>query len=238
MSAAGDVLVVDPRFRGPPESANGGYVAGVLAGRVDGPAEVTLRVPPPLGRPLAVRGGPGATVALLDGETLVAEARPATVDLDVPPPVGPEAAHPAAEAYPWHDRHPYPTCFVCGPRRAPGDGLRIFPGPVPGAEVYAAPWTPGADLAPDGDVAAPFVWAALDCPSGIATDAWTDVGPILLGRLAADLRRPVRAGAPHVVQAWRVARDGRKLHTASALFDAGGAVCAVARATWIELRGA
>ena len=26
--------------------------------------------------------------------------------------------------------HPLPTCFVCGPARAKGDGLRIFAGPL------------------------------------------------------------------------------------------------------------
>jgi hypothetical protein len=38
-----------------------------------------------------------------------------------------------------------------------------------------------------------------------------------------------------VVQAWPTSRDGRKLHTASALFSAEGELCAVARAVWIEL---
>ena len=28
--------------------------------------------------------------------------------------------------------HPFPTCFACGTDREPGDGLRIFPGPVAG----------------------------------------------------------------------------------------------------------
>jgi acyl-CoA thioesterase FadM len=80
-----------------------------------------------------------------------------------------------------------------------------------------------------------FVWAALDCPGGIVTDLFGELGRILLGRLTADLRRPVRAGEPHVVQAWTVSRDGRKLHTATALHTAAGELCAVARAVWIEV---
>ena len=47
-------LVIDRRFRGPPNSANGGYVCGCLARHVAGDAEVTLRAPPPLERPLDV----------------------------------------------------------------------------------------------------------------------------------------------------------------------------------------
>jgi hypothetical protein len=228
-------VVIDERFCGPAGSANGGYACAVTARPLDGPAEVTLRVPPPLNRALEVRHD-GATASLHDGDVLVAEARAASVDVEVPEPVGLEDARRAASRYPWRDRHPYPTCFVCGPQRAAGDGLCIFPGPVEGRALYAAPWTPEASLADaSGAVGDEFVWGALDCPGGLVTDLFGDVGRILLGRLAADLRRPVAAGVPHVVHAWPVARDGRKLHTASALFTAEGDLCAVARATWIEV---
>jgi hypothetical protein len=54
-----DPIVIDRRFRGPPESGNGGYTCGLVAGRVDGPAEVTLRLPPPLEEPLTVASGDG-----------------------------------------------------------------------------------------------------------------------------------------------------------------------------------
>ena len=47
--------------------------------------------------------------------------------------------------YVGHRRHNFPSCFVCGPERAPGDGLRDFPGD--GRRQVAATWTPGADLA-------------------------------------------------------------------------------------------
>ena len=41
-------VIIDPRFRGPPESANGGYVCGIVAGLIGETAEVTLRRPPPI----------------------------------------------------------------------------------------------------------------------------------------------------------------------------------------------
>lgn len=228
-------VVIGERFCGPPGSANGGYACAMAARGIDGPAEVTLRVPPPLDRPLTVEQADGE-VSLLDGDVLVAQARPAVVDVEVPEPVSFADAERAAARYPWREGHPYPTCFVCGPEREPGDGLCIFPGPVEGRELYAASWTPDESLADDdGNVRDEFVWGALDCPGGIVTDLFGDVGLILLGRLAADLRAPVRAGAPHVVQAWPVSRDGRKLHTASAVFTADGSLCAVARAVWIEV---
>jgi hypothetical protein len=230
-----ETVVIDQRFRGPPDSANGGYACAMAAQWLDGPAEVTLRSPPPLGRPLEVRRRDDRS-ELLDGDALVAEAQPATVTVDVPPAVSLEEAQRAADRYPWRDHHPYPTCFVCGPDCAPGEGLDIFPGPVDDGSLYAAPWTPDPSLADaGGDVRPEFVWGALDCPSGIVTDLLGEVGRILLGRLAADLRRPVRAGTPHVVQAWPLERDGRKLKTASAVYSPDGEVCAVARAVWIEV---
>jgi hypothetical protein len=231
-----ETVLIDERFRGPPDSANGGYACAMAAQWIEGPAEVTLRSPPPLGRPLHVQRRDHGIALLDEDDKLIAEASPATVSVDVPRAVSLDAARRAAERYPWRDRHPYPTCFVCGPLREPGDGLGIFPGPVGDESLYAAPWIPEPSLADaEGNVRDEFVWGALDCPSGIVTDLFGDVGRILLGRLAADLRHPVRAGAPYVVQAWPIHRDGRKLSTASALFTADGQLCAVARAVWIEV---
>ena len=229
-------VVIEERFRGPPESANGGYACAMAAQWVDGPAEVTLRTPPPLDQPLRVEENTEGITLLAADEVVVAEARPTVVDIDVPDGVTFDTATRAAARYPWRDRHPYPTCFVCGPERDPGDGLGIFPGPVDDGSLYAAPWTPDPSLADgEGNVRDEFVWAALDCPSGIVTDLLGEVGLILLGRLAADLRSPVTAGEPHVVQAWPLSRDGRKLNTASALFSSEGTLCALARAVWIEV---
>lgn len=226
-------VVIAERFRGPPTSANGGYACGLLAQFLEGPAAVTLRSPPPLGRPLAVRCQENAA-SLWDGELLVAEGAASPGSFDVPPPVGVEEARLATEHYEWMEGHPYPTCFVCGPLREPGDGLRIFPSPVAGRELYAAPWTPGADLAGyDGLVRPEFAWSALDCPSGLVTNTFGDVGRSLLGRLEADLSRPVHAGEEHVLTAWPIERDGRKLRTGSALFTAAGELLASAQAVWI-----
>lgn len=230
-----ETVVIDERFHGPPGSANGGYACAMAARWIEGPAEVTLRVPPPLGRALTVVLADGH-VSLLDGETVVADARAATVDVAVPAPVSFSEAERAAERYPWRAEHPYPTCFVCGPEREAGDGLCIFPGPVEGRDLYAAPWTPDDSLADEnGQVREEFVWSALDCPSGIVTNRLDDVGLLLLGRLAADLKHPVIAQEPHVVTAWVVSRDGRKLNTASAVLTAAGDVLATARAVWIEV---
>lgn len=233
-------VVIESRFNGPPESGNGGYSCGLLARYLDGPAEVTLRRPPPLGRPLAVLRGEG--VRLLDGQDLVAEAAP--VEVDDPPhgPVGAADAEAAVARFPFFHGHPFPTCFVCGPAREPGDGLRIFPGAVEGAgDLYAASWTPDASLA-EGGAALPveLVWAALDCPTSVpVANAPSEAGdqrPIMLGRLAARVDAPVEPGRRHVVTAWPVSVDGRKRQAGSAIYTEGGELRAVARATWIELK--
>ncbi len=229
--------MIDERFCGPPGSGNGGYTCALAARELDGPAEVTLRTPPPLSKPLSVRvEGGGDRVSLLDGEVIVATAKPTSVELDVPGPVSPADAELAATRFPWRDRHPYPTCFVCGPGREPADGLNIFPGPVEGEDIFAATWRPDDEFAGSGgEIGEEFVWAALDCPSGIVTDLFGDVGLILLGRLSVDIRRPICADCSYVIQAWPLSREGRKMNTASALISDRGEVCALGRAVWIEV---
>ncbi len=236
MSSVSGVTIAH-RFRGPADSGNGGYTCGLLAAEIEGPAEVMLKVPPPLDRTLDREPGEAGTWLLLDGEAVVAEARPTTLAGDVPDPVTVAAAAAAAERYEWIDEHPYPECFVCGPERESGDGLRIFPGPVSGRELYACPWTPDSSLGDEaGSVRPELVWAALDCPSGIVTNRFDELGTVILGRLAAELLRPVPVGETHVLTAWTIGREGRKLDTGSALFSDAGELLATARARWIELR--
>jgi hypothetical protein len=223
-------IVIDPRFNGPPGSGNGGYTCGLVARAVGEPVEVTLRLPPPLGRPLAISESDGRTV-LRDGERLVAEAVPTEVALETPEPVGLDEAREASQRYPGFEQHAFPTCFVCGPDRR--DGLRIFAGPVEGRELVAAPWQPDRSLAA-GDTIIPeeFVWAALDCPGAFAV-GFSERGEVVLGRLAAKIDRVPAVGEQCVVVGWPLGEDGRKLYAGTALFSSDGAPYAVARATWI-----
>ena len=231
-----DSLVIPARFNGPPDSGHGGYSAGLAAGLVEGPAEVALRAPPPLETPMAVERDQGDAARVTSGGKLVLEAKPAAVDVAVPEPVAPEAAVEAEPSSPFlGDRHPFPTCFACGPRREEGDGLRLFAAPIPGRDVFAAAWTPAAEFGSDGTVEPIFVWAALDCPSCAPAMEGAEA-PLVLASLAAELRAPVTVGEPHVVGAWGIERDGRKRWNGVALWDASGTVCAAGRALWIELR--
>jgi hypothetical protein len=221
-------VVIARRFRGPTESGNGGYTCGLVARFVDGPAEVTLRVPPPLERPLRVEPD-GDRVRVLDGETLVAEAKPAAIDLEPPEPPAFEAA--AEAALPDGDQDsPFPECFVCGPHREPGDGLRIFAGPLRDP-VVAATWIPIEPY-----TGPEFVWAALDCPGAYAC-GFGERGVLVLGRLAARVEALPRAGERCVVVAWPLGDEARKAFAGTALYGEGGRVLGVAQATWIEPLG-
>jgi hypothetical protein len=234
---------IDRRFCGPPDSGHGGYTCGVVAAHVDGSAEVTLRRPPPLDTRLTVVSDDDGAVRVLDGADLVAEGAPRADDLGlaVPEPVGIAAAEVAGAASHLHQHpedHPFPTCFVCGPQRAPGDGLRIVVGRVGEREVFADVWTPTGDLTgADGVVRPEFVSAALDCSGGIGS--WLvdplEGNPFVLGRFSVRIPGPVLAGAPHAVTGWRVGRDGRKIDAGSAIFTADGELVALARARWIQL---
>ncbi|MGB2694849.1 MAG: hypothetical protein WBD55_06625 [Dehalococcoidia bacterium] len=230
-------VTIARRFCGPPDSGNGGYVCGVLASFVDGPAEVTLRAPPPLEHALTVERLDGGGAALRDGDDIVAEASPATFDVEVPAPVDIATAQEAARhSLALDDKSPFRTCFVCGSQRDESDGLRIFPGLVDGPTTVAAPWTPDASLADDrGFVRPEFVWAALDCPSGFGTGFGPETLAVL-GKLAAKAVTPVEVGRRYVVMGWSLGSEGRKLYGGSALFAEDGALCAYARATWVMLR--
>lgn len=228
-------LTIGPRFNGPPGSGHGGYVAGALASFREGPSRVRLHRPPPLGRRLEVRRSDGE-VTLLDGDAVVATAAPAAVELTVPGAVGFDAAVEASRGYPGFGEHLFSRCFACGPDRAAGDGLRIFPGPVPGRDLVAAPWVADRSLADAGGGVRPeFLWAVLDCPSGWAAVVATGGPPTLLGELAARVVAPIFPGERCVVLGWALGGEGRKRFAASAILGQDGVPRAVARSTWIAL---
>jgi len=226
-----DSLTITRRFRGPLDSANGGYASGLLAQAVDaGTAEVTLRLPPPLERPLAVTEDLDGRTLLLDGESLVAEARPAELDLAVPTPPSWAEAEEAARAEPAGWGSPgFAECFVCG-TRAEGDGLEIHARLVPGRRdgLVATTWV-AREVRPE------IVWAAIDCPGAYAVQSGARGEPVL-ARMTARIERLPKEGERCVVAGWPLERDGRKLQAGTALFGEGGEVLALSRQLWIQPR--
>lgn len=228
-------VTIESRFKGPPESANGGYACGLIAERIEGVATARLRLPPPLDHPMVLAAESTAS-QLLDGDAVVGEAFADSLDLAVPTPPTIDQAREAVSSYRGFDFHPFATCFVCGPEREPGDGLRIFPGPVAGSAVVGSPWTPDTSLVDEsGRVDRRIVWAALDCPSYFGIEG----GPLaVLGSLTADIIRIPEVGEQLVAFGWHRDSDGRKHHSASALATKDGEIIGKASAVWIELKDA
>lgn len=242
-------IVIPERFRGPPDSGNGGYVAGVLAERFptpptgsDAAVEVTLRAPIPLDTPLTLQWTGEGAATLTRGEQLIAEARQSTLQLDVPDAPGYAtalAARPDSPAF--HEGiNPlvengtgfHPVCVCCGADVPDDEGLHVYAAPVPGFDGVAAAWHPHPALADNhGHLPQSLVWTALDCPGQFAYYA-DGIRTGLLGRMTARLLRPVRADADLVVIGWRIAIERRKHFAGTALLD-DGEVLAYAHQTWI-----
>ena len=225
--AVPDEITIDRRFRGPLTSGNGGYVAGRVAAFVGGPAEVTLRLPPPLDTPLRVVRD-GDRVQVFDGDALVAEAEPATLELDVPAPVTLADAEAARARHVRFGSAAFGECFVCG-IRDDSSGLAIHVGEVEGREpLHAAPWHVH-------ETGPAVVWAAIDCPGAYAVGA-QGRGEVVLGRMTAEVVRVPGVGEHCVAVAWPLGEDGRKLYAGTALYAADGELLARARQTWIAPR--
>ena len=217
-------MTIARRYRGPLDSANGGYAAGLLGARLGDAAEVTLLLPPPLERPLAVRRE-GDRLLLLDGDLLIAEAAPGDPALQAPAPPTPAEAQAASEGVGAFGPPQFAECFVCGVRED-GTGLGIHPGPLPGGDgLVATTWT-ASDVKPE------VVWASIDCPGAYAVGE-TGRGEPVLGRMTARVERLPEDGEPCIVVGWPLAEDGRKLHAGTALYSRDGEVLALARQVWI-----
>ena len=223
------------RFRGPPDSGNGGYVAGMLARELGSSnVLVTLHHPPPLERDLDL-GGDGVTAWLKDGEAVIATAEKHMLAIETSSPPSLSEAEVAESGYTGFRTHAFPGCFVCGPERSPGDGLRTFAG-ASGAGQVAAVWHPDESLLDSSGAVRPqFVWAALDCPGYWAVAA--KAGIAVLGRFAAIIHADPFPCEPHVVTGWPIRSDGRKHLAGTAIYDGRGQLLAAAEATWITLKG-
>ena len=196
-----------------------------------------------LAKPMTVdRDGQGS-VRVLRGGTMVAEGAclPAGPAIEVPGPVWiPEARAASAAA-------------ECGPtRRTPLPDL-LGSGPDAGRATDCASGRTGARAA------ASRLMSGL--PMIRSRSRWLCPARVLVGgaRLRGQLRgcrryrppvarqscwagsaarqvAPVKSREPHRVVGWRLAADGRKTTTGSAVFTATGQAAGVARATWIRLR--
>jgi hypothetical protein len=191
----------------------------------------------PLDTPLDVIRADAGSVRVLEGETLVVEARSVPeLTLEVPEPVSVDEARLAKSRYRGKPDDLFGRCFVCG--RGREDALGVFAGAVEGRDVVASSWTPPDWTADDAGAVLPeFVWAVLDCPTYFAVYTDGELPLSFLGRLAARIHAPVAAGEEHVVIAWPVGAEDRKREAGAAVLSTDGTPLAVALALMIEPRG-
>jgi len=243
-----DNFTIADRFRGPPASGNGGYVAGRAAQLLavsDKAIEVTLRAPIPLDQPMTVLSQASGTAATLwQGETLIVEAKHCELEMTVPrPPSWAETRMAAAQSASLlpnvHTGVPggtgfHPICFCCGADH--DSGLKVYAAPVLGGEQVAAVWHSEAQWAEaDGYLPDAFLWTALDCPGQFAFLAG-GITTGLLGRISAQVHRRAKAGEEYLVTGWRIAREGKKHFAGTAIHDSEGRLIAAAKAVWIGSR--
>ncbi len=244
-------ITIPARYCGPSSSGNGGWSAGSLAQALRaatsadlGPITVRLSAPPPLETPLDVvvdvRTDDGADLdtpiaTMAHDGTTVATAASAPPWTAAPPPfVTPEVAAATADRYVGPDRHPFPHCFVCGTGREPGDGMRLTPGPLSTGGT-ACLWRPADTLAGD-PLTEPWIWAALDCPSGWTSDLLGR--PLVLGTITAEVLRWPEPEHTTVVTGRLEATEGRRSWTSSALWSADGELLARAEQIWFAVDAA
>lgn len=231
--------MIGRQFCGPPNSGNGGYVCGVLAKGLDGPVTAVIRAPVPLDVDLGLETRDGASVLTGADGALIGQGGAATQPLPEPPLVPTlDQARAAMASHLGHSQRVHPICFTCGNERGEGDGLRVFPGQLAGAEpgVMACTWTPHAAFADaDGTVASEVVWAALDCPGFFAWVEKEGRHGALLGTMTGEILTPPKVGEDYVVLAWPIVREGRKEIAGVALFDGEGRLMARGHQVWITM---
>jgi hypothetical protein len=229
-------IKISSRFCGPIDSANGGYTCGILSNAIEGTAEVTLRHPSPINKMMEIKQAEENNFILYDEDRVIAEAKPAELELVPPRPPNIEVAELSTIKEEDIEDHYFPDCFVCGPKRRPGDGLRIFPGPVKDETYIAAAWIPDNSLSDEKEyIKNEFVWSALDCPSGWAI-VIEKMRFIILGRLVVQIYNRVKPNKKFIVMAWKLAEEGRKIYAGTALYSAEGQLYAKGKATWIEFK--
>jgi hypothetical protein len=232
-------IIVPRQFRGPPVTANGGYICGVLSNAVGGRGAAMLRSGVPLDVAVTLTEAEDGSVTLTNSEgLLLGTAKPADDSAIPAPPAAPsvEQARAFGAASPFASRSLHRGCFSCCIEREAGEGLGVFVGQIEGAPegTCAGVWTPHANFADaDGTIPDEITWGALDCSGSMAW--WIKTGaPVgLLGTMAGEVLRKPKAGETYVVVAWAREVEGRKHFAGVALFDDKGEVMARSGQIWI-----
>jgi hypothetical protein len=160
-------FTIPKQFCGPPGSSNGGYFCGTVASFFDYSVSIRLKAPPPLDTEMHIQRN-SEQALVLAGKQVIAQVKRSDDPIEPAPFISFDSAAQCSEEGLAGSliNHPFPECFVCGPNRTSGDGMRIFTGPDKNQSLHAASWNAHPAWSSDGcEVDIPFIWSALDCPS-------------------------------------------------------------------------
>ena len=234
-------ISIPAKFCGPPRSGNGGYFCGAVAAQVEGPVVVRLKAPPPLDTEMAVVMD-GDAGRVLSGEREIAQVLPARGELEPSPPIPREEAVKISERglEASQVNHPFPTCFVCGPDRDMGDGMRIFTGPNDDESLYAAAWYADPAWSSDGSlVDEAYIWSAMDCPSSgpafaTALNPDSDIAYVL-GTLEVRIFERPKVGDHYVLTCALDEDTGKLYRTRVSLYGDEEKLLATGAAVWVRV---
>ncbi|XDD49649.1 hypothetical protein AB3N59_14790 [Leptospira sp. WS92.C1] len=237
-----ETMSISSKYCGPPLSGNGGFSAGSAAQKLNSLSSIVkIKAPVPLNSELQVNFDPDFYSALIDisSGVVAVEAEPAPdFKLDLPKPMSQEIIMQASKDYLGFIKHPFPSCFVCGPERKDKDGMRIFSGKVtdqPGFKhLHGANWDPWRELGDEsGFVRKEIVWAALDCPGGFAVST-EDPQMIVLVKLTGRILSSIRVEESYRILSWEIHRNRRARTAGTAIFQSQDDVCvAYSEGVWM-----
>ncbi|MGJ4745212.1 hypothetical protein ACQV5M_02520 [Leptospira sp. SA-E8] len=242
-----DNIILSQRFCGPPKTGNGGFTAGILVEAVGtNSAEIRLLGPTPVETPILMESENGQQGTIYDDSKKILATLKSIQDKDFPEhklPVVPdlEDAKKFSALYPGFQTHPFPTCFVCGPKRKVNDGMRIFVGPAPeqiGFEnLMAGHWLPDETVAArDGFVRDAAIWGALDCPGGFAA-VLDEPQLIVLSKIQGKIIERPKIGVDYTVLSWRLQKMSRAFKVVTAIFKSDSKrLFAIAEGLWLAPR--
>ena len=226
-------ILIDPVFNGPPESGNGGYVAGLMGDLLSGEGpilfETSLKAPPPLNKPLDL-GETGQGLALLEDGKPVATARLLDhLELAMPALPDPVVNNCAVSLATGFD-----NCFVCGTARDTRSGLCLHATQQPPpSNQWIAPFSVNAAFCDSaGTLGRRFLIAALDCPGYAAV---SNGALAVLARFRVRVTGALKAGDAAHVYAWPISQSGRKLVAGTAIKAPDGKLVGEAEALWIKI---
>lgn len=224
------MVVIDPGYCGPSFSGNGGYTSGLVAEEFGSLAQVTLTSPPPLGVELHFERSDVLGLFGPDG-VQIAIAREGHLDSNPAPYVDPELVRSKEPEFPGGP-HPFPRCFTCGTDRAESEGLRIRSAVI-SEGIAAGIFTPHPAFFVNGALPIPVMWAAMDCPGYWAVGYQSQ--PAVLGRMTAEVLRTVQENEHYISVGQVLAKEGRKIHSRTAIYDFEQTLIARSEQTWIEI---